>query len=529
MPSFITSKKKEKQWSKAKQAANKTLSEGDGDSYWALTNSIYQKMKKAKEELEKARPKMSDEHDPNEDPYESEEDPNEGLTEFDPDDEDSDADQWLKENDPSHGKQQDKYEEYGEDEDPSAHQAAIEEDMGSEEPDEAVVPKPQQQPKSQSRFQQPSREDLMAMRAYTRPWEQRARETAKLQADPSKNPVLAHQGEIIEAREKSHGDRKSAYQAFTNSKEYKNADPISQMEMDDKFEKDWSTKNPTHLAGAMQAHNEAHQRGKQGHDVHAAAKDAQIQNIISGGAQAPETFSTEAGLQHAGGAKGEEGTQGTIMQDPAASFAMGNQDFIRQYAQDYANKGKKPKNIGDIENYDEGTKKDVSRILGPAQAKDPKFEKFFSHYYPLIGMNANKTIKRLGLDPKHPDIDMSMLHEAGLHGLIQAMNDYDHDNPAKASFATHASNKVRGLQMTAMKNADQVPSEVRQAQKHFATQGKTQNLLAQSKHPAAPDMADRLKRVGAAKATQTVRRQAGTPLPSSMPTPQIKEEDDGNN
>lgn len=517
---------------------------------------------KLDEELEKAK-RLSDEYDPNEDPYASDQEDDEygeGYREFDPDQEESDGDAWLKENDPTYGRGED-YEEYGDDEDEDAHQASIGEDyggvgeddagFGAEEGDEEPAAaraaqsksapsktKIQEEPKEEvagkkGRFMQPSREDLMAMRSYTRPWEQRAREAAALKADPSKNPQLARHGHIVEARNQAHADRNSAYRALTSSDQYKNADPISQMEMDENFEKEWSSKNPEHLQSAVMAHHEAHQKGKSAKDIHAAAKDAQIRNVISGGGHGGEGYSLEEGMQHAGGAKGEEGTQATIKQDPASSFAMGNQDFIQQYAKDYNNKAKKVGNIDDMMNYDEGSKRDISRILGEGPQKDPKFEKFFEHYHPLIGMNAHKTLQRLGLDPaKNPDIDMSMLHEAGMHGLIQAMNDYDHDNPSKASFATHAANKIRGLQMTAMKNMDQIPQEVRQAQKKFSSQKQLpqqpkvdlHSMMGQSKHPEAQNRMERLQRVGSARSA--IRRPAGTPKPAQTITPHIESDGD---
>jgi hypothetical protein len=509
--------------------------------------------------LKKARQKLSDEYDPNDMGSDEEGDNlDEGYREFDPDEEESSGSDWLKENDPEN--KGEKYDEYGDGEDEDAHQKAIQEDLGDESEDtEMDQPEagskasgrtqkdnppqptikedsPEEVAGKRSRFQQPSREDLMAMRAYTRPWEQRAREAAALKADPSRNPELARHGNIIEARNQAHGDRTAAYRQFTGSPEYKNADPIAQMEMDDKFENDWKAKNPEHLKAAMQAHDEAHKKGEGHKDLHAARKDADIKNIIAGGGHGDAGYSLEEGMQHAGGTKDEAGTQATIKQDPASSFAMGNQDFVKQYAKDYANKNKKVGSIDDMADYDEGSKRDISRILGEGPSKDPKFEQFFAHYHPLIGMNAHKTLNRLGLDPKHPDIDMSMLHEAGMHGLIQAMNDYDHENPAKASFATHASNKIRGLQMTAMRNQDQIPTEVRQAQKKFAAQGGTpaqpaapkvdlHSMISSSGHPAAADIADRLKRVGAAKAAATIRRPAGAPKPPQMPTPKIEEEE----
>lgn len=495
---------------------------------------LIKKLQAAKEELEKARQKMSDEYDPNEAPYEDQDDDlGEGFREFDPDEEESAGADWLKENDPELQAQGgDDYEEYGDDEDQDAHQKGIEEDLGDDEASEGMVAPAAAQERSQgapasqeaqaqvpqevsgkkSRFMQPSREDLIAMRQYTRPWEQRAREANALKADPSKNPELARHGNIIEARNQAHGDRNAAYRQLTSSNEYKAADPIQQMEMDDQFEKDWQSKNPEHLKTALTAHHEAHEKGKSAKDIHAAAKDAQIKNILSGGGHGGEGYSLEEGMQHVGGTKGEEGTQATVKQDPASSFAMGNQDFIRQYAKDYANKGKKVGNIDDMMHHDEGSKRDIARILGDAPTKDPKFEKFFSHYHPLIGMNAHKTLARLGIDPKHPDVDMSMLHEAGMHGLIQAMNDYDHDNPSKASFATHAANKIRGLQMTAMKNQDAIPTEVRQAQKKFAGAGgqpavpKVDLHGVIAPHPKAPEIKDRLARVGAARGAVKIRK-----------------------
>jgi len=487
---------------------------------------IYKKMLAAKEQLEKARQKMADEYDPNEDPYEGETEYDGTDRDFDPDEESDDADKWLAENDPAAAKPADEYSEYEPDEDDEAHRAAIDEDMGSEDsqsPMESPAAQQQAAPAAReavaqgegkkSRWQQPSREDLMSMRQYTRPWEQRAREAQQLKADPSKNPQLARQGNIVEARNASHGDRNAAYREYTNSPDYKNADPIQQMEMDDQFENNWKQQNPEHLKNALNAHHEAHEKGKGAKDIHAAAKDAQIRNIISGGGHGGEGYSLEEGMQHAGGTKGEEGTQATVKQDPATSFAMGNQDFLRQYGEDYKNKGKKVGNIDEMSNYDEGAKRDVKRILGEGPSKNPQFEKFFEHYHPMIGMSAKKALNTLGLDANHPDIDHSMLHEAGMHGLIQAMNDYDHDNPSKASFATHAGNKIRGLQMTALKNQDAVPTEVRAAQKKFAS-GKAspqapkvdlKSVIQSSGHPKAPDMADRLQRVGSQRQAQAIK------------------------
>jgi len=47
MPAFIRTPQDEARWEKAKQAANKTRSESDGNKYWGLVNHIYHQMSKA--------------------------------------------------------------------------------------------------------------------------------------------------------------------------------------------------------------------------------------------------------------------------------------------------------------------------------------------------------------------------------------------------------------------------------------------------------------------------------------------------
>jgi hypothetical protein len=537
MPAFIKTPKDEARWAKAKHAADKTLSESDGDSYWALTNSIYQKMAKSEdfEILEaillKARRRMSDE------PSEDEEDvsPEEaGMREFDPDEEGDDADKWLEEHDPK--KQDDEpneekegeedepkeYDEYGPDEDEESHQRVSGEDeepaaeveapgaeggAGSEEQGDPAQVAPQEGPaqevRGEGRFPQPSREEIAEMRQYTRPWEQRARDKTRLESEASKNPVLYHEGKMIESRNAGHKEHQDAYAAMQSSPEYKDADPVTQMEMDSKFESDFHKQNPDYLANAARVHSEANKKGLGARDVHGAAKHEAIQHVLGGGAQAEAPMSTEEAMQHAGGTKGEEGTVGSMAQDPASSFASGNKAFLDQYAKDYEKKAKKPKDVDEMMNYDESSKADVQRVLGEHPAlKDPtkkaKVDAFFKKYHPLIGMSASKVLNKLGLDQKRGDVDLGMLHEAGMHGLMQAINDYDHEHPSKASFATHAGNKIRGLQQTAMRSQDQIPQELRSGAKKFQQQQAApvsrpdiKGLV--SKHH--PDVADRMKRI----------------------------------
>ena len=367
MPAFIKTPADEKRWSKAKQAANKTHSESEGDSYWALVNSIYQKMTKSedieavKAVLVKARRRLSDE--PEEDPEDVS--PEEmGMREFDPDTEEDDADKWLAENDPERGKEEedeptDEYEEYAPEEDEEAHQrdsefldepeepseepaaeAETPEEEGTgegdpvEEPDEEVAaqeePVRQQAAPGEGRFPQPSREEIAEMRQHTRPLEQRAREMTRLGAEAEKNPVLAHEGRIVEARNMSHRDHQDAYAKMQASPDYQNADPVTQMEMDSKFEADWHKQHPDYLANAAKAHAAAHVEGLKGMGEGARAKKEAIQHVRTGGAQAEEPMSAEEAMQHAGGVKDEEGTTGSMVQDPATRFAREHQQFLSE-------------------------------------------------------------------------------------------------------------------------------------------------------------------------------------------------------
>jgi hypothetical protein len=368
------------------------------------------------------------------------------------------------------------------------------------------------------------------MRQYTRPWEQRARERTRLSAEAHKNPVLHHEGRLVEARNTAHKSRQDAYSTFQSSPEYANADPITQMELDTKFNKDWHEKNPDYLSNAAKIHGEAHKKGKSARDVHAAAKDEQIRHILSGGASPETSMSTEEAMQHAGGVKGEEGTVGSMTQDRASSFASSNPDFIRQYSKDYekkSKKSKKPKDLSDMMEYDEGSRADIGRVLGDHPAlKDPskkaKVDTFFQKYHPLIAMSAHKVLNKLGLDSKRGDIDLGLLHEAGMHGLFQSINDYDHDHPSKAAFATHAGNKIRGLMQTALRDKEQsdIPHEVRQAQKQYQQQKAA--VAPQQQQPVAappaapnklstllpkhfPDTADRIKRIGTFQAVHATK------------------------
>lgn len=389
---------------------------------------------------------------------------------------------------------------------------------------------------------QPTREELAGMREYTRPWEQRARDKAKLEAQAHVNPGKHKQGRIVEARNTSHADRQKAYEDFTNSPDFQNADPISQMEMEGKFHEDWHKNNPEHLINALTAHHEAHKKGDEAKDLFNQAKDEKIRHIAGGGAQ-PGAYSTEEGMQHAGGSReDEDSSPGGISQDKGAAFASGNQEFLQQYMKNYDNKAKKFSNVTDMDTYDPETRANVENVLGEHPAlkdasKKKKVNSFVEKYHPLIGKAARRVLAKLGLTEKanRGEIDPGLLHEAGVHALFQAVNDYDHDHPSKAKFATHLNRKMHGLMQTALKAQDEIPEELRAGAKSFDKQRRA-SLASPVKHtnkegvttiinPAgaapvspkrsstdiasghSPEVQDRLKRVVAAK-SPVVRKQS---------------------
>jgi hypothetical protein len=528
MPGFVRSKKDESVWAKAKKAAAKTKNkpeESFSDTDWALTNHIYHKMKKSnslsqevfsaismlksaekssiediKDALVKIRRKINEddesEYDPSSqedqdeyneegeydpysqedqdeyDPYSQEDQDNEfeNLREFNPDDdnpvgedeeqedENDAASSWLR-------RQQEKR---------STQQAS-----GSVSKPAPVSSASTEKQEPTSKWYQPSREELAQLRSYTVPWERAASMRTALSAQPTKNPVIAHQGQLIASREISHGDRQKAYSDFTNSPEYKNASKIQKMKMDREFHKNWMDKNPDHTEQAVRAHGEAHKKGQAGRDAFDAVKEENIMNVIRGGAQAEAPMSMEEAMQHVGGIKQEDaGTVGAVAKDPAAVFASANKDFIKDFASYYqrerGNKAKKPLDENDMMSFDRRSEEDIKRILGPhGEIKDPtaktKFDNFFKKYYPLIGINAKRVVNQLQMNKK--DVDYSALDEAGMHGLIKAVNRYDHDHPKKASFATHASSLIRGEMKNALSQLREggseiaVPAELRRAAK----------------------------------------------------------------
>ena len=463
--------------------------------------------------LVKARNRLSDE---NPDYADQDEAPdNEGLDDWGEGDlqgEEDPADAYLRENDPDYSAKEPKQEEVDDELDdyekpakkpvasaaPAVRRrsAPANQSSAASEPKQAPAPvvtkpalpsavQPGQAPRESKRVvmpsptsasadpressdMQPTREELMQLRGYTRAYSSRARDKARLEADASKNPVRHHDGRLVEARNMSHADYQQAYNEFARSPEFQNADPFDQMDMETQFKTDWKNGNPDHHINALKAHAEAYKKGEQAKGLFAQAKDEKIRHIAGGGVN-PDAFSIEEGLQHAGGSREEdEKSPGGISQDKSAAFASGNREFVDQYMQNYNKKARKPGAAVDEYAAADEQRPDVASVIGAA----PQFENsghkrahdmLVQKYYPLIERAARRTLGKMGLTQAADSgqLDDTALHEAGVNALYQAIGDYDHDHPSKASFVTHLNRKMGGLMQTALKTQDEIPAELR--------------------------------------------------------------------
>lgn len=419
--------------------------------------------------LVKARRRLSDESPDYADQDEAQDD--EGLESWGEDElQGDDADAWLKENDPSP--------EESEEAPPQQQVPAA--SVPTRTPKRVVMPSPTSasaDPREASEMQ-PTREELAQLREYSRAWSSRARDKARLEAEAHKNPGRHHEGRLVEARNLSHADRQQAYNEFTQSPEFQQADPFTQMEMEAQFQADWSKNNPDHLMNALLTHAEAHKKGDQAKGLFTQAKDEKIRHIASGGVN-PEAVSVEEGLQHAGGSREEDETApGGITQDKSAAFASGNREFIDQYMQRYdQRKARQPGSSVDEYAAADEQRPDVASVIGSGpQFKDASHKRahdmLIGKYYPLIERAARRTLGKMGLTQaaESGQLDDRALHEAGIHALYQAINDYDHDHPSKASFVTHLNRKMNGLMQSALKAQDEIPAELRTGATKFKQQ-----------------------------------------------------------
>lgn len=380
MPAFIRTQKDEIKWNKAKEAANKSYSESEGDSYWAVVNHIYQNMNKVdfmENLLEKLNKVGGDEDDEEENHVQNYEQTPEdleamGLHEFDPFEEGSDeADAWLRENDP--GRKAEQEPAAAEEGDPEA-----EVESGEEVAPEAAEVKPKSRSsyadwaprqdysddeqkaikgfmdqgyshreaermagahKGPKNFQealthtvrpsQMSEKMLGELRGIAGHWLERADRQSKLSADPEKNPMKYASGKMLQAHEEATKDYNKAYSDFLESDEVKGKKGLDRHKAIQAWKQKWKGENPDYHKN-LSSMSDAQKHMKEANELYGKNIHDKLMHIVTGGMADPSNqMSAEEAAQHVGGSKEEEGGhQASIIKDPSASFAAANQPFM---------------------------------------------------------------------------------------------------------------------------------------------------------------------------------------------------------
>lgn len=456
--------------------------------------------------LAKAKNRIRDEYDPDEDEGDNE---LEGLSEINPDEDQGDeADQWLKEQESKKGKQNEEVSEPGEsDVGQSVDSDGSEESAGEKAPRQKSDKAP-----SSEKIRDLDPERMQQLKQVAPHWLSHMDQVKKQTADARTNPHLFAEGHRQAAHNAAHEDFNSAHEKFLNSPDYKSLSPAKQMKAEVAFKKEFQNKNADYLKNAVHAVGDAHQMHGKAKDLHSKEMDARKAHILSGGnSGAGETFSDQEAAQHVGAGKNDEGGYSTsTIKDPAASFAAKHADQVAA--------AQKPK-INEADEYETLSNPEKNIHIHPS-LKDENNKKliadFFKEYHPTITKAAHRARGHAIANGVPEDkIDMGDLHEAGMHGLMQAVHDYSPE--AGSSFKAHAHGKMQGLMQSKLASQDYIPRNMRS---EFQAKAKgiiptvsqpaveavstpaapkvsAHELISGSGHPQAADMADRLKRADA--------------------------------
>lgn len=490
MPAFVKAPKDEKRWAKAKKAveSSKKISESSfSDTEWGLVNHVYQKMAKSElmSELQLNNIDLVKSNDKSNYEGESDED-------YYTDDAEEDFSDPQEDQDPTDAEKEGAGSAFDEAETESASEASGQKAST-------------RQRQASRQYIEPTEEQLNSLRVHTIPQEMRTRQRAAMEADASSNPEQFHHGSVLAAaldHYKSHND---AYDKLTLSPQYKNASAADRMRMDRQFSENWRKDNPSHASEGMRSVIGAHGRGLEGKEFHRQSKAADIRNILQGGALGSglETSSARAGIQEAGGVEGDIGPSGvTTERDQMTNFAINNPEFVNKLREKYDVKGLP--SAEELEYQKDAFKGsgDIKRLLGKEPAMDPQVNNFFNHYSPLINSARRKTISYLksqNVPINEDSVEADVLTEVGMHGLIQAINDYKHDNPEGKKFKNWASTKIGGLMRSAMQQFNKIPPEVRKLKDQFDEERKTRGAVqpvkapAEQKKPSIQDLPESLK------------------------------------
>lgn len=459
--------------------------------------------------LKKARENLSDEYDPEEEKYgDSEASDLDSLNSFDPEEDSDAASDWLKENDTPSGESN---VSNGKTDNKAKENVGVSADSP---PSKTNQPKSKRNP-----IKDMDPERLKKLKDVAGHWLSHADQVRKMSADAKKNPHLFAEGHRMAANNAAHEGFNDAYHNLISSPDFQGMSPAKQMRAEMKFKKDFKEKNPDYHKNAVEAVSQAHGMHSKAKDVHGREKQAQLAHIMSGGQSvgSGDTMSSQVAAQHVGGSKGESGYESSTIQDPSASFARNNKDFLSTLTKPQSSE----------ENYEELESPEMKTIKHKS-LNDPANKKllndFFTEHHPIIRSNVRRA-RNLAQASGIPEdkIDDSALHEAGMHGLMQAVHDY---HPEVGSFRTHANGKIAGLMQNHLSSQDVVPKELRSKAKAYDKQKsvavpteapKTEaspvvdtpsveapkkdihQMISQSGHSDAGNMSDRLTRLRSAK------------------------------
>lgn len=116
--------------------------------------------------------------------------------------------------------------------------------------------------------------------------------------------------------------------------------------------------------------------------------------------------------------------------------------------------------------------------------KDPEKQKRLNHFLAEHAPLINLHMKKLQREGKiHEGIDPTDLHEAGFHGLMEALHRYD--PKVGANFSTYAGTRIRGKMLDHVTESGAIPKQLQtQAKNLKALQTQQQ---AQPKKPETPE------------------------------------------
>jgi hypothetical protein len=506
MPAFIKNPKDESRWNRAKQSVSESRKKDEKsftDADWGLVNHIYQSMKKSelldrfKELLQKAKTAIN-----NDSLNKAKGDLNESL-----DNEDYEETEGILE--------------------PEEASDLGEAIASSSNPSKA---KSQSGKTQKVKYKPIDSERLKKLKEIAHHWLNHADQVRKLSADAKKNPHLFGEGHRIAAHNKAHEQFHKEYHDLINSDEYKNLSNVQKMKRELQFKKEFKSKNPDFHANAANYVSEAHGKHNEAKAAYNQEKAGKYAHIISGGHSGGETFSDQEAAQHLGYVKDEEDNySSSTIKDPFSGFASANKDFLARL--------NKPKTI---EEYQELEPPEAKILRHPSLNNEENkrlLNQFFEEYHPLISYSVNKArnkAKAMGIS--EDSIDLSALHEAGMHGLMQAVRDY---NPEIGPFKNHAQSKMMGLMQSRISADDPISRELRSGAKFYektkdmvpkkpkqepikmdlpkeaaqstpsskevsAPKIDAHKLISNSSHPSAADMAERMQRI------KTIRRRPGS-------------------